>query len=217
MNQATTELTVECANCGAARPAELANTTPRPPCPQCGTSGLAFQLGIAEELNVAMSVSASLVPGDQSVGWSRRWEAAQDRLAKLLAPRTEGCSGEAIKNARDDLLVFYVQAFHIKDALKVEAESLGLDKRVVEETVKVDPPLALLGDLANLVKHHGKGRNPISGDAPEIVRACGTSQEGEGWRLDVTISHAGQELDGLQVAEDAVAAWKRLLADWGLI
>ncbi len=125
MNEASTELTVECANCGVARPTELASTTPRPACPECEATALAVQLNVADKIKVTTAVTASLEPGDQSLGWSRRWEAAQGRLAKLLAPRTEDCSGEAIKNARDDLLAFYVQTFHIKDALKVEAASFG--------------------------------------------------------------------------------------------
>jgi hypothetical protein len=198
------------------RPASIANEVPRPPCVECGSKSLAFQVSIADEAGVTDGLSASLRPGDQSLGWSRRWEAAQDQLVKLLAPRNDELSGKAIKDARDELLSFYVRAFHIKDALKVEAKSLGLDKNAVEKTVKEDPALSLLGDLANLVKHHGKGRNPISGDRPEIVGASGTGV-GEGWRLDLSIRHRGRDLDGIAVAQDAVAAWQRLLAEWGLV
>lgn len=204
---------VSCGECGAACPASLASEVPRPPCPECGSKALAFEVGIAEELDVALSISASFKPGDQSLGWSRRWEAAQSQLTKLLAPRTEGLSGEAIKDARDELLRYYVQTYHLKDALKVEAASLGLDKHAVESAVSEDPTLDLLGDLANQVKHHGMGRKP---DRPEIVEARGTSGP-DGWRLDLTIRHKGNDLDGLVVAQEAVATWGRLLAGWGLI
>jgi len=162
---------------------------------------------------VAVGVSAGLKPGDQSLGWSRRWEAAQDQLARLQAPRTEDLSGEAVKDARDELLDFYVRTYHVKDALQVEAASLGLDRGAVENAVSADPTLVLLGDLANLVKHHGKGRKQ---DPPEIVEACGTSGP-NGWRLDLTIRHKGDDLDGMAIAEDAVAAWERLPAGWGLV
>ena len=41
---------------------------------------------------------------------------------------------------------------------------------------------------------------------PQIVGAAGTSSsEKVGWRLDLEIRHDGNRLDGLKVAEDAVA------------
>ena len=157
----------------------------------------------------------SLKPGDQSLGWARRWERAQSRLPALLTPHTEDLSGEAVKDARDDLFAFFMQTYHIKDALKVEATSLGIDKKEVESAVNADPDLRLLGGLANLAKHHGKGRDA---DAPEIIRTRGTSGDtGGGWRLDVTIRRSGEDLDGLQIAQSAVDAWRGLLSGWGLI
>lgn len=211
-----TEMSLTCAACGASRPASQAHEVPRPPCSRCGATAVAVSIGIAEELNIATSVSAGLKPGDQSLGWSCRWEAAQDQLARLLALRTEELSGKAVKDARDDLLAFYVRTFHIKDALKVEAKSLGLDKKAIEDAVTADPALALLGDLANRVKHHGKGRSSISGDVPEIGDALGVTEQG-GWRLEFTIRHRGCDLDGNAIAQEAVHAWEQLLAGWGLI
>jgi hypothetical protein len=215
MNPSNVQTTAECAKCGATRPLDIANSSPRPACPECGATAVSFGVSAVIQLSTEVSVSASLEPGDQSLGWTRRWERTQSRLPALLAPHTEHLTGEAIKEARDDLFAFFMQTYHIKDALKVEATSLGLDKKEIENAVNADPDLRLLGGLANLAKHHGKGRDA---DAPEIIRTCGTSGDtGGGWRLDVTIRRSGEDLDALQIARSAVDAWRGLLSGWGLI
>jgi hypothetical protein len=38
-----------------------------------------------------------------------------------------------------------------------------------------------------------------------------------GWELRLVIEHNGLQLDGLTIAADAVHAWRKLLAGWGLI
>jgi hypothetical protein len=81
--------------------------------------------------------------------------------------------------------------------------------------VNADPDLRLLGGLANLAKHHGKGREI---DAPEILSTRGTGVgPGVGWRLEVAIRRGTDDLDGLQVARDAVVAWERILSACNLI
>ncbi len=66
------------------------------------------------------SVAATLTPADQVRDWKRRWHEVERELAELQAPQTGGVSGEAIHAARHRLHSFYVQAYHIKDALKNE-------------------------------------------------------------------------------------------------
>lgn len=210
---------VSCPGCGAERPAEIAQTVPRPPCPECGAEGIAIRLGIAEELDIAEELTVGMSPNDQSRGWNRRWRDTQKDLRRLTAPRTVQLSGDAVLEARRELLAFYVHAYHIKDALKTESGSLGPSERAIEKAITTEPALALLADLANLDKHLNLNRPPRSGDVPRIGDATGFqggSGEG-GWRLHQPIKHHGQQRDGLEIAKDAVAAWERLLNGWGLL
>jgi len=210
---------VSCPVCGAERPAEIAQTVPRPPCSECGAKGIAIRLGIAEELDIAEELTVGMSPKDQSRGWNRRWKDTQKGLHRLTDPRTGQLSGDAVLEARRELLTFYVHAYHIKDALKTESGSLGLSQRAIEEAITTEPALALLADLANLDKHLNLSGPPRSGDVPQIGDATGFQPgSGEdGWRLRQPIKHHSQERDGLEIAEDAVAAWERLLNSWGLL
>jgi hypothetical protein len=215
----TTSLDVSCPKCGAERPAEIAQTVPRPPCPKCGAKGIAIQLGIAEELTASDELTVGMSPGDQSRGWSRRWSDIQDDLNRLTATQETQLSGKGILEARHQLFAFYVHAYHLKDALKAESGPLGLSEEAIEKAITAEPALALLADLANLDKHLNLDRPPRSGDVPQIGNATGLqggSGEG-GWRLRQPITHHGQESDGVKIAEDAVAAWERLLSSWGLL
>lgn len=216
---AHTSTGVSCPECGAERPAELAQTAPRPPCPECGARGIAIRLGIADEVNVVDELTVGMSPGDQSRGWHRRWRDTQKALHRLTEPRTAQLSGDAILEARRELLAFYVHAYHIKDALKAESGSIGLSGQTIEEAITAEPALALLADLANLDKHLNLNRPPRSGDVPQIADATGL-QGGSGkggWHLYQPIVHRGQERDGLEIAEDAVAAWGRVLTGWSLL
>jgi hypothetical protein len=209
---------VRCAKCGAVLPADFASMASRPPCPACDEFGIAVELGIAEELDLAESLSVSLVPGDQSNGWERRWEEAQEQLRHLVSPRSGELSGQAIHAAQYELLNFFVHAYHIKDALKAESASIGLIERQIEDAIDANPTLALLADLANLNKHFELTKPPRSGHVPTIGPVKGTqSGSGDGgWRLELTVEHAGKTLDGLKIAREVIAEWQRQLAGWGL-
>jgi hypothetical protein len=72
--------------------------------------------------------------------------------------------------------------------------------------------------LANLDKHGNLNRPPRSRHVPVILHATSTrSSETDGWRLNLDISHIGRQRDGLQVAQDAVDAWRRVLTGWSLL
>ena len=77
--------------------------------------------------------------------------------------------------------------------------------------------LALIADLANLDKHGKLNGPPRSGNVPHLSAAKGATKLDGSWQLRLDIEHGGQELDGVQVAADAVQAWRRVLTEWGLI
>ncbi len=209
---------VFCSTCGAARSEEVANTAPRPPCPGCGGIGLKLQLEIASEVDVASSLSVALdtLPARD---WKRRWEVLQGEMERLRGPQAGALSGDAIHGAQQGLQSFFIQAYHLKDALKADTASHGVSGSDIEKAITASPDLALLADLANLDKHFSLDRPPRSGEVPRVLSARGVqagSGEG-GWRLELLISHGTGSLDGLEVAEAAMRAWKRQLERWNLL
>jgi hypothetical protein len=177
---------------------------------------LNIRLGLATEVDVAGSLSIA-VGTHPARDWRRRWEILQEDLVELETPRSGELSGRAIHAAAQQLQSFYIQLYHLKDALKLEPGSHGVSRQTIEAAVSAEPELSLLADLANLDKHVNL-RNTRSGAVPHVTAVRGVragSGEG-GWRLEVEISHAGRSLDGLEVARAALAAWERQLATWGL-
>ncbi|MGD1058057.1 MAG: hypothetical protein ABR992_11670 [Solirubrobacteraceae bacterium] len=45
----------------------------------------------------------------------------------------------------------------------------------------------------------------------------GDASTGTGWRLELPILHISTQRDGLDVARQAVEAWRRLLTGWKLL
>lgn len=128
----------------------------------------------------------------------------------------ETMSRDAIVAWRDRLCRFYVDAYHLKDALKGAASTLGIDPQAIETAINGDPRLALLADLANQEKHSQLNR-PRSGYAPRIGVPKGTDIPPRGWILKIDVNHGSQTLDGLEIARDAVIAWREHLEAWQLI
>ncbi|MFN0303383.1 MAG: hypothetical protein ACKVQU_23840 [Burkholderiales bacterium] len=126
-------------------------------------------------------------------------------------------SGNAINSAHHRLQSFFIQLYHLKDTLISDPKS-GLSKTVVESAISTDPRLALLADLANLDKHSRLTRPPRSSDVPVIGSAKGQAPgSGGGWRLRLEIIHQGRTRDGLDVAGEAMDAWRNQLHAWGII
>ena len=209
---------VTCSTCGASRPPELSATLERPPCPQCGGTALTFAVSIEESISVSAQCSAELIPGNQARDWKQRWSQAQKDLQSVLSPSTEAMSGESIHAWLQRLFSFFIHAYHLKDALKDAAPSLGLNASDIEAAITNDPRLALLADLANLDKHFKLTKPPRSGCVPVIEQSSGVdSAAGNGWLLSVKIKHGTVILDGLAVAKDAIAAWQEKLSTWGIL
>ncbi|MHB8438523.1 MAG: hypothetical protein ACYDD4_05095 [Acidimicrobiales bacterium] len=160
-------------------------------------------------------MSASLSPGMQERDWRLRWAQAQRDLTEVTSTRHEPLSGDTINTAAARLHAFYIQTYHIKDVLKADS-STGVAPKDIENAISADSDLALLADLANLDKHGRLSAPPRSGSVPKIESVQGGTFK-DGWRLTMVIEHGGKRLDGLDVANDAVAAWRRALMGWGLI
>jgi hypothetical protein len=207
-----------CGECGAERSPELATESPRTPCANCDATAITVHVSAFESF-VAMDSFASvkMTPGDQGRGWKRRWQEAERELAGFLAPRPGPLSPEAVHAAHHQLQGFYVQLFHLSDALKLDPTAGVAD--LVEPAMQNDPVLSLLRDLATLDKHFQLHSQPWSGDRPRIGKISGTSAAMPSglWRLNVRINHGGRILDGLDFARQAVDAWRRLLQSWHLI
>jgi len=114
------------------------------------------------------TASAVLTLGDYARGWERRWQEAQRDLRDLLVPQTVPSSNDTIHAAARHLRDFYIQTYHIKDALKHAASTTGISSATVENVVTGEPTLALLADLANLDKHSKLSHPPRSGQVPRI-------------------------------------------------
>jgi hypothetical protein len=170
------------------------------------------------EVSVTVSLEAALTPEEQERTWKRRWQDAQQHLARLLAPRMEPCSADAIHAGHGDLQAFYTQTYHLKDSLKEASGTTGISGQTVEDAITNNRDLALLADLANLDKHGHLTKPPRSGHTPRIVSVCGiTASDSEGWRLAVSIEHAGNHIDGLDFAQRVGSAWRQVLQSWNLL
>lgn len=170
---------------------------------------------IQESVSAHAQCTAELIPGNQARDWKQRWRQIQKDLESVCAPSMEIMSGESIDAWLQRLCSFYIHAFHLKDALKAAAPSLGLEAFAIEEAVSNDPRLALLADLANLDKHSKLTGRLKSGCLPVFGQRSGVENPtGNGWLLCLKIEHAGTTLDGLTVAKDAIAAWRDKLSVW---
>lgn len=207
-----------CSKCGASRLREVADMAVRPPCPHCGETGLIHRVGIVETASTSDSLTAELIPGNQVRDWKQRWKHIQDEIKTILSPHTETMSSESIHAAQQRLLSFFIQTYHLKDALKDAAVGLRLKPKDVEDAVTNDPRLSLLADLANLDKHMNLTQPPRSGIVPIIGQVSGKDcLTGAGWELSMQIQHGTTTFNGLRVAEDAINAWHTKLKAWKLI
>lgn len=210
--------TITCSICGASRAPELSATLERPPCPKCGATALTFGVSIEESISVSVQCLTELIPGNQARDWKQRWRQAQKDLQSVTSPSAETMSRESIHAWLQQLFSFFIHAYHLKDALKDAAPSLGLNASDIEAAITNDPRLAFLADLANLDKHFKLTKPPRSGCVPVIEKISGVdSAAGNGWFLSVEIKHGTVVLDGLAVAKNAIAAWQEKLSAWSIL
>ena len=179
---------------------------------------MTFNVSIDETISIHEKLSTELIPGNQSGDWRRRWQQIQEELRSISTPSTDTRSGDTIHAWAQRLFSFFILAYHLKDALRDDTSSLGIDPRDIEAAIKGDLRLALLADLANLDKHRTLTRPPRSGCIPEIGQISGVDNPiGKGWLLSIKVKHGETTLDGLDIARSAVLAWQEKLAAWQII
>jgi hypothetical protein len=207
---------VQCSNCGAERSALWRTAGPPTPCLRCGDTHLVVTVAARATMRFGARAAATLVI-ESPEGWESHWQDIERELAAVQERRTGTLSAEAIADATRQLRSFYILAFHLRDDLIEEAPTTDVSAATVKAAVRNDPTLALLADLANLDKHGKLNDPPKSGHVPRLGEARGAQNlDRPGWQLHLVIEHDGQELDGMQVAADAVEAWRRVLTGWGL-
>lgn len=209
---------VVCNGCGTSLPKELASrpTTERPPCPVCGGTALKTALEVCDGATASDMYSSALELGQQDRNWKQRWENIKSEYQSLSAPHTESMGGDTIHAAVQQLYSFFVQAYHLKDALINDAPLPGLTRTVIEAAINSNRILSLLADLANQEKHRTLATTPRSGTVPMQQRILGVDVPG-GWNIAVEIQHGSSTHDGLTIARDVVTAWETQLRAWGLI
>jgi hypothetical protein len=212
------ELTgVRCSSCGAERSVLWRTAGPATACLRCGDTHLVFMVGMTAGIGFDTQAAATLVT-EPPTGWQSRWQAIERGLAALPVVHTGVVSGETMDAATRQLMSFYVLCYHLKDQLIEEASTTGVSREAVEKAVTAEPTLALVADLANLDKHGKLNKPPRSGHIPRLAELRGAQRlRLHGWQLELVIEHAGTQLDGMEVAADAVVALRRALAGWGLI
>ena len=208
---------VQCSGCGADRPTQL--PTGRSPCPNCGETALTISLSTLDAVAISdEGMVVELTPPFEERDWRHRWERLREHEGILSKPRTQPFTGPSIQAARHELHWFFIQAYHLKDALKNDAIALRLNPRDVEEAINASPALALAADLANFDKHgvFKKGYKPRSGHTPRTVGVSGMSITGE-WRLNLTIQHGSRQVDGISLAAEIIKQWADVLSKFGLV
>lgn len=218
MSSATVS-SISCSECGYELDPEWAHRPDRPPCPQCGATGVAIAVDIATEINIASEIEVGIGPSDPERDWAQRWNEIQTELHRIDRRYDPPPTSEAVMTANGDLFQFFVRAYHLKDALILDPSS-GLLKKTVEDAVSDTPALALLADLCNLNKHYewDPSKTPRSGGIPKPGKVFGVMPGAGGqWRLRSEIEHLGATLDGMEIARAAVEAWRQKLAGWNMI
>jgi hypothetical protein len=150
-------------------------------------------------------------------GWEAQWARVQrrlDRVRDVYAGTPSGGTDAAL----DEVLSFFEAIHHLKDHLGNDPAT-KVTLKDGDALIDSSTPLKLSADLANGSKHLVLNRKPRTGDrGTAITRNDATVMLGPG-----TVAHrfyvesGGIEYDALQIAEDAVAEWAKLLSARALI
>lgn len=130
---------LRCRNCGASQPEPLDTSLGYPNCNRCGARWWRIDVTITECANASNVVLGTLTPGgDTARDWNSQWQSIQAELKSLSESSMETMSRDAIFAWRDRLCNWYVLAYHLKDALKHAASTLGINRQAIETAITSD-------------------------------------------------------------------------------
>lgn len=107
---------VSCAACGHPMDPAMAHDTDRGSCPECGSTGIAIAIGIAEEINIAGSMRVGQGPGDYERDALRRWREADAEVAILEQPLPDR-STETVIDAQRRLHAVFIDLWSLRETL----------------------------------------------------------------------------------------------------
>lgn len=145
----------------------------------------------------------------------RSWREQYERMLRShesLKQVTSGQHSIGSDDAKDAMMHFFQDAFHLKDWLKND-QSLSVDS---EAAVNASRPLEVCADLANGGKHmvldrRQRGGAELIGQDVHITIGVGSSHN---WRIE---ADDGTTWDADKLADDVVAAWDAFLKANGLL
>jgi len=142
-----------------------------------------------------------------------------DRLRRMYAGQPHRQGNEELV---DDVYAFFLNCYHLKDWLIHDAAYVSHSKPEIEDYITNTAALALCADICNSIKHLSLS-NSRSGAAPQFKGTHLIMDFGDDFStvqsnpelpvitLRVNLEHAGQHVDALDLANDAVAAWETLV------
>jgi len=130
----------------------------------------------------------------------------------------------------DDMWSFFMHCYHLKDWIKNDPQTKSGVGHKVEDKITDSAPLRMVADLANRVKHFCLKPNMIKGNNANMASIGVTmmplsltleSEETDPASCTVKYrviikTDRGDKIDGLQLAEDAVKEWDKILKDLDL-
>ena len=160
-------------------------------------------------------------------GWREQYDRMKRSHTRLLSV-TDGSTAIASDDARDTLIHFYQDAYHLKDWI-IEDSTLGLPRQAVEAAIDASRPLTICADVCNGVKHFRLRRPRRAGAKAQIVSQSVTiglptarwpePDEPEAGSIAHVweIEYDGRTHDAAELATDIVAAWDSWLAKGKLL
>jgi len=115
----------------------------------------------------------------------------------------------------DDLVTFFMHCYHIKDWLKNDSSYSKHTNGAIEQHINDTLALSLSADICNGTKHMRLKDEPRSGAEPTLgPRHVSLAHEDGGdstVSVSMTIDHDGLTYDALEVARDALNAWRKFI------